>query len=433
MKNDSSTIAPWFPEAKLGIFIHWGIYAVDGVAESWSFFTGQVPHEDYMAQCKGFTASKFDPDAWADLFKRSGANYAVLTTKHHDGVALWDTDVSDLSVVKQTPAARDLVAPWVKALRKKGLKVGLYFSHLDWNHPDYPTMLPADYDPAKHNNRFAHPLDGVSKPERWKRFLKFHRAQLQELGERFKPDLFWFDGSWEPAQELWKFKQLRKQLHTWSPGVVLNARMGGYGDYETPEQGIPTVAPVGPWEFCMTLNDSWGYQPKDKNYKSARQIIRTFAEVIGMGGNLLLDIGPKADGTIPPQQVRLLETLGAWIAKHKRAVYGTDAGLPPGLFYGASTLSKDRKTLYLFVFDRPWKDIAVKGLKTKVKRVRGLGTGNTLTHRVMGGAPWADIPGVLWIDLPAAEFDQHATVVQIDFEAPLEIWMQSGHMITANP
>ena len=131
MKNNPHSIASWFQEAKLGIFIHWGIYAVDGVAESWSFFRGEVSHEDYMAQRKGFTASKYDPEAWADLFKRAGAQYAVLTTKHHDGVALWDTQQGDLSVVKQTPAGRDLIAPWVKAIRKKGLKVGLYFSHLE--------------------------------------------------------------------------------------------------------------------------------------------------------------------------------------------------------------------------------------------------------------------------------------------------------------
>ncbi|MCC5807975.1 MAG: alpha-L-fucosidase [Opitutales bacterium] len=432
MTQPSDGMAPWFAEAKLGIFIHWGIYAVKGVPESWSFFRGQISHEDYMAQLDGFTAAKYDPEAWAKLFKRANARYAVLTTKHHDGVALWDTAQSDLSIPKRSPAARDVIAPWVEAMRDHDLRVGLYFSHLDWNHPDYPSMLPANYNPAEHHNRFAHPPDGQDHPDRWARFLKFHRAQLKELCERFAPDLFWFDGSWEPRWEVWKFAELRKELKRRVPGVILNARMGGHGDYETPEQGMPTIAPKGPWEFCMTLNDSWGYQPQDKNYKSPAQIIRMFTEVIGMGGNLLLDIGPKADGTIPAPQVRHLEKLGAWIDKHREAVFGTGAGLPPGLFYGSSTLSHDRRSLYLCFYDRPRKDIAVKGLHSPIKRVSIVGEGEPLEHRMIGGAPWAEIPGVLWIDVPARCLDRHATVVKVEFEEPLKIWLSAGHIVTAN-
>lgn len=134
----------WFKQAKLGIFIHWGIYAVKGVGESWSFYHGSISYEDYMAQCEGFTAKNYDPEAWAELFKRAGARYAVLTTKHHDGVALWDTKQNDLSVVKKTPAGRDLIKPYVEALHKNDLKVGLYYSHLDWSHPDYATVYRPD-------------------------------------------------------------------------------------------------------------------------------------------------------------------------------------------------------------------------------------------------------------------------------------------------
>ena len=134
----------WFKEAKLGIFIHWGIYAVKGVAESWSFYNGEISYEDYMRQCDGFTAKNYDPNKWAKLFKSSGANYAVLTTKHHDGVALWDIKLSDLNVVERTPAGRDLVGPYCEALRKQGLKVGLYFTHLDWSHPGNAAILRED-------------------------------------------------------------------------------------------------------------------------------------------------------------------------------------------------------------------------------------------------------------------------------------------------
>jgi alpha-L-fucosidase len=132
----------WFPDAKLGIFIHYGIYAVKGIDESWSFFNGKVTYDEYMEQLSEFTASNYDPEAWAELFERVGAKYAVLTTKHHDGVALWDTKANDFSVVHQTPAGRDLITPYVEALRRHNLKVGFYFSHLDWSHPDYATILP---------------------------------------------------------------------------------------------------------------------------------------------------------------------------------------------------------------------------------------------------------------------------------------------------
>jgi alpha-L-fucosidase len=129
---------PWFADAKLGIFVHWGIYAVNGIPESWSFYNGEISYENYMKQLDGFTASAYDAGEWARLFKAAGARYAVLTSKHHDGVALWETAENDLNVVKRTPAGRDLLAPYAQAMRDAGLKVGLYFSHLDWSHPDYP-------------------------------------------------------------------------------------------------------------------------------------------------------------------------------------------------------------------------------------------------------------------------------------------------------
>ena len=164
----------WFADAKLGIFIHWGIYAVNGIDESWSFYNGYLKYDDYMKQLKGFTAAKYDPAAWAQLFKESGARYAVLTSKHHDGVALWDTRQSDLNVVKKTPAARDLITPFCDALRKQDLKVGLYFSHLDWSHPDYPHF-------TKTEKRYE--KDSV----RWDRFLKFQRAQIEEIATHISP------------------------------------------------------------------------------------------------------------------------------------------------------------------------------------------------------------------------------------------------------
>ena len=200
----------WFSDAKLGIFIHWGIYAVEGTSESWAFFNKDVTYDEYMKQAEGFTASKYDPEAWARLFKEAGANYSVLTSKHHDGVALWDTKMSDLNVVKKTPAGRDLLTPYVEALRKEGLKVGLYFSHLDWSHPDYASVVPPNFPEDQQRNPFAHPEKGKEDPEAWERFLVFHRGQISEIMELFHPDLYWFDGDWERTGDQWKMKELRK-------------------------------------------------------------------------------------------------------------------------------------------------------------------------------------------------------------------------------
>lgn len=420
---------PWFLEAKLGIFIHWGIYAVNGIPESWSIFNGQISHDDYMAQCAGFTADKYDPREWLDLFKRAGAKYVVLTTKHHDGVALWDTKQSDLNVIEKTPAGRDLITPYVEAVRDSGLQLGFYFSHLDWSHPDYaphPVGQRTHQTMPHHGDdsaAYAGWPDGPNSPE-WQRFLKFHRGQLEELAQ-FNPDLWWFDGDWTPeGNNYWRMEEVRDLLEGHTPDAVFNSRMRGYGDYATPEQGIPVVPPEGPWEFCVTINDSWGYQKHDTNHKSVRQIVRMFAECIGMGGNMLLDVGPYPDGSLQPEQIDRLEGLGAWIAKHEEAIYPTDGGLPHGHIYGTSTLSKDKETLYVFIFDRPWDQISVKGIITPVKRVSVVGTGTELAHTKIGGL--LDAPGTVWIDVPESELDPNATVLKIELDGPLDYYHGAG-------
>ena len=306
----------WFSQAKLGIFIHWGIYSVRGVSESWSFFNNYLPYDEYMEQEKGFTASKYDPKAWVDLIKESGAKYTVITTKHHDGVALWDTKVGDISVVKSTPAKRDLIAPFVKEVRKQGLKLGFYYSLLDWSHPDYPNKTRTE---VRYKN----------DPERWARFNKFNFGQLAELNKTWKPDLYWFDGDWEQSAEAWNSKGIVDLLRSDNKNVIINSRIQGYGDYATPEQGVPVVRPEDKyWELCMTMNDSWGYQHTDSNYKSPYILLRTFVDCLSMGGNLLLDIGPKEDGSIPEEQIAVLKEFGRWTKKHKEAIYETRAGIP---------------------------------------------------------------------------------------------------------
>lgn len=422
----------WFEDAKLGIFIHYGIYAVNGIPESWSFKNNQISYEDYMKQLNGFTAKKYDPQQWAKLFKEAGAKYAVLTSKHHDGVALWDTKLSDLSVVRKTPAARDLIGPYAKALRSEGLKVGLYFSHLDWSHPDYASVYNGNDKSHPTNDPFDYPTSGKEDQVRWNKFVDFRNGQLKELYQLVNPDLWWFDGDWSRTAQQWKMKELRESLLSWNPKAILNARMAGYGDYATPEQGVPIFGPQGPWELCMTINDSWGYQTKDNNQKSVNYIIRVFADCISMGGNLLLDAGPMEDGTITPEQTQRLKGLGRWTHKHEEAIYGTKRGLPLGHFYGPTTLSKDKKTIYCFVLDSPKDDIVVKGIQNKVNKVRLVGTKDDLAFKRNGGAEWMKIPGVLQITLPANKLDENVTVVAIDLDSPLELYRGSGGAIEQN-
>jgi alpha-L-fucosidase len=403
----------WFADAKLGIFIHWGIYAVNGIDESWSFYNEYLTYDDYMKQLKGFTGAKYDPDAWARLFKESGARYAVLTSKHHDGVALWDTRLSDLSVVKKTPAARDLIAPFCAALRKQNLKVGLYFSHLDWSHPDYPHF-------TRSENRYD--TDSL----RWNRFLEFHQGQIEELISKFHPDLFWFDGDWDYSAEQWKAKEMRELITKELPQTIVNSRLNGYGDYDTPEQGVPITRPKSRWwELCMTMNDSWGYQGNDRNYKTPNQIIRIFVDCISMGGNLLLDIGPREDGTIPEEQVNILQALGRWTKRHQEAIYGTVAGIPKDYFYGPTTLSKDHTILYLFLESQPIGPVVLKGVKNRIYRVWVVGNGTRLQTKIMMKQFWNDIPGLLYIDVPPQLLDKEVTVLAVQLDGPIELYQEN--------
>jgi alpha-L-fucosidase len=418
-KVDPKTIESkmeWFADAKLGIFIHWGIYAVNGIGESWSFHNGGISHKDYMKQLSGFTAENYDPQKWVQLIKQTGARYAVITSKHHDGVALWNTKMNNLSVPKRTPAKRDVLTPFIDELRKNNIHVGLYFSLIDWTYPDYPGFL-------KDSSRY----EIKNNPDRWSKFLTFCHGQLNELITQFNPDLYWFDGDWEHSAQEWQADKIRSTILTHNPNAIINGRLQGYGDYDTPEQNFPVTRPnLRWWELCMTTNDSWGYQGDDTNFKTPYEIITIFADAISMGGNLLLDIGPKADGSIPPEQVYLLEELGKWNTKHSEAIFGTIAGLPQGHFYGPSTLSKDSLSLYLFLPGKETGEIVLKGLDSKIKDVRIVGKDTKLTHKLVGKISWSPIPGLVYIDVPSSVQDDYMTVVKVSLESPLKLYRGKG-------
>lgn len=425
----------WFHKAKLGIFIHYGIYAVNGIGESWSFYNGTISYEDYMKQLDGFYADKFHVSAWGDLIERSGAKYAVLTAKHHDGVALFDTRFSDLSVVKKTPAKRDIIKEYAEEMKKRGIHLGFYYSLIDWSHKDYASVYAAGKVPdnPKEINPFTSPVDGKEDPEKWRRFLDFNNNQLRELLTNYgKVDLLWFDGDWERSAGQWGLPGFKDYLKSLNPDLIINSRLQGYGDYKTPEQGIPITRPEGDWEFCTTINGSWGYQPRDNQYKSLSQILRIFCDCISMGGNMLLDIGPRQDGTIDSRQEAILSGLGSWIREHEEAVYQTDEGIGTCYYLGGSTISADRETLYLFVYDNPKESICLKGLCNLIKKITVLHSGKELPHEIHGGVPWFEIPGTTWIRLTADDCHDLVTVVKVELEGKIKMYGSSGEAVTHN-
>ncbi len=439
-QQDSSTHAAqertqWFTDARLGIFIHWGIYSVRGVDESWAFYNRKMSYADYMRQLEGFTARNYDPAAWADLIQRSGAKYAVITTKHHDGVEMWGSHPPRSKAIEQrsstfyrvgpvklSSSARpgapkgDLIAPLFAELRLRDLKCGAYFSLSDWSARDYPAVL-------KDSTRYAIKND----PARWQRFRDVYQGQINEIATQLKPDLWWFDGDWEHSAEEWEAAKVRAMILQKNPAAIINGRLAGFGDYATPEQNIPIETPTTPaWELCMTIGDQWGWQPQDTNYKSTHDLIAIFADVVGHGGNLLLNIGPKESGTIPPGQVKVLEELGQWNAKHGEAIFGTRAGLTNGHYFGPSTLSADSTTLYLFLPHGAGGSVEIKGLENKIQSVEVLGKSMPLQHRVVGKISWSKVPGLVFIDVPEDAADPWMTVLKVKLEGKVGLYRGQG-------
>lgn len=417
-KIDATSIRPkmqWFADAKLGIFIHAGIYSVKGVDESWSFHNGKISYADYMQQLQGFTLAKYDPAYWAELIRESGARYAVITTKHHDGVSMYDTRQNDLSIAKATPAKRDMIRPFYEELRKRNIKTGAYYSLIDWSHPDYPGFL-------KDSSRYQVKYDY----NRWNRFRNFFQSQIQEINSLFKPDLWWFDGDWEHSAEEWESQKVRNIILSANPNAIINGRLQGYGDYETPEQNFPVSKPqYNWWELCMTTNDNWGFH-NDENWKTPYEVISIFVDAVSNGGNLLLDMGPKEDGTIPEPQEQVLKELGKWNRKNGEAIFNTVAGIPKGHFYGATTLSKDSTTLFLFLQGKISGDITLKGLKNKIQEISVVGNNTRLSHKIVGKISWSPVPGLVYIHVPEGVQDPYVTVLKLKLDKPIQLYSGKG-------
>ena len=438
----------WYKRAKLGIFLHWGIYSVDGVPESWAFGSGSMSYNDYMKQLDGFTASRFDPDHWTELIGASGAKYAILTAKHHDGVCLFDTAYTDLTVIKKTPAKRDVLREYCDAMHRAGLKTGIYFTNTDWSDTEHMEVLldrTAEEIESLHRDKTAYssiwPAQTMSKRapgnadtpiekrEKWNIFLKRFMGQIEELVSNYgKIDLFWTDAMLYRKGYSWETQKARDLIMKHQPEAIINGRLDGYGDFLTSEQRLP-LTPISDdvWEYVHTFNESWGYKPNDRNFKTTKQIVTLFTKALTMGANMLLGIGPYEDGSVPVEAETMLRELGGWINKYSEAIYPTERGLAPNYFGGASAFSEDKRTLYLFLNERPNEKVMINGLRNDIKRITCLTNGRELTYSVTGGAPWANIPGCKWIDISDSDLDDICTVLKLELDGEADLWQIGDH------
>ena len=412
----------WFDDARFGMFVHWDHASQRGWEVSWPLVGGvfSLPYcqsvgvDEYHALAKTFSPAAWDPAAIARRARAAGVKYAVMTTRHHSGFAMFDTRFGEHGVMN-SPIGRDLVREAVDAFRAEGLRIGLYYSLSDWHHPDYPafqeSMKPYLFGRSP-------PLPSPPQADRFRAYLL---GQLRELMTGYgQIDIAWFDGAWERPPQWWHPDEIAALLRTLQPGILINNRLPGQGDFDTPEQFIPATPPAGRWESCLTMNESWGWNPSDTHYKSSRKIIQSLCETAGRGGNLLLNVSPQGDGSLPPEQLERLDAIQRWMELHADAIHGTDAGLEPWQFYGPSTRRAGR--VFLFLLARPYDDITVRGLP--VRRVRSatvLGTGAALSFTTRTGILeqlQADPDGEVTIAVPENQLDPWVTVVALDIDEP---------------
>ncbi len=369
----------WFRDARFGLFIHWGLYAVpagqwgkgSNYAE-WIQHSAQIPVPTYEKFLEQFNPVKFNADDWVLAAKAAGMKYIVITSKHHDGFALYDSAVSDYDVMA-TPFQRDIMKELADACARHGLRMCWYHSIMDWHHPDY---LP------RRGWEKAERAEGDANMDRYVAYL---RAQVTELLQNYGPiGIMWFDGEWEGTWNHEYGQALYDLCRTLQPDVIVNNRVdkgrGGMagmtsgpqfaGDYGTPEQEIPaTGLPGVDWETCMTMNRHWGYNSKDLDYKSTTDLIRKLCDISSKGGNFLLNIGPTAEGTFPDLSLDRLSSMGKWMDLHGDAIYGTSASPFPMLDWGRCTVKADgdQTRMYLHVFDWPLEGrIVLPGIGNKV-------------------------------------------------------------------
>ena len=382
----------WFRDARFGMFIHWGIYAIPARGE-WVKTQEKLSEEKYQEYFENFNPIDYNPKEWAAIAKHAGMKYVVLTAKHHDGFCLFDSKYTEYKATK-TPAKRDLIKEYEEAFRAAGIKVGFYYSLIDWNHPDYPNVgnHPRQGDP-----------EWDQKEYNFNRYVDYMHNQVRELLTNYgKIDIMWFDYSFgEYSGEKWEGTKLVNMVRRLQPGIIIDNRLGGNmeaeypetyaGDFEGPEQIIPYEIvrdaldrPI-PWESCITLNNQWGYA-RDDAYKSAIDVVRTLVNCVSKGGNLLLNVGPDARGRIPDKSVEVLEEVGDWMKLNRESIYGCGPADYEKPQWGYYTQKED--IIYAHVLEQGIGQYYLPKMKGKIKNATLLKDGSEvfLGEFWLGGA-----------------------------------------------
>jgi alpha-L-fucosidase len=415
----SLSLAPeamqWWRDARFGMFLHWGVYAVPGRGE-WLMWNERIPFGEYRKLADQFTPAKFNPTAWAETAKAAGMKYMVLTAKHHDGYCLFDSQVSDFTSVK-TAARRDFVAEYVQACREAGLGVGLYYSPLDWRYPGF----------------FFPDLYRESAEEMKQQTYDQVRELLTNYG---KIDVFWFDGGeddwlgfggmefgaggWHsrdtqwpqekhfPGKPLWEGSKLVAMMRELQPDLVINNRSGWEGDFITPERKVGSFNTRRAWETCDTLAESWGWMP-DRPMRSLRSIIHLLVQVATGDGNLLLNVGPTPDGEIEPRMARRLGQVGAWLKEYGHSIYGTRGGPFPPQAWGGFTWRDNH--LYAHVIDWPEDTIIIPSLPQRIRTVRSLTSNEVVIEKPNGE---------MLIRVPDADRQAFDTIIELELDGPVQ-------------
>ncbi|HEY1114820.1 MAG TPA: alpha-L-fucosidase [Chitinophagaceae bacterium] len=425
----------WWREARFGMFIHWGVYAqwggvyhghqqARGGAE-WIMNRAKIPVAEYKQRAKSFNPTKYDPDAWVRMAKDAGMKYLVITAKHHDGFALFNSKASDWDITDATPYGKDLLKPLADACKKYGMKLGFYYSQAQdwgnaggsvarkvmaegWPNPDssridaYTREHGGHWDPAQETKSFAQYIDDVAVP------------QVKELMTNYgEIAVLWWDTPTNMTDEA----ALKLQaLLTLQPGIITNDRLkrpNFTGDTKTPEQKIPNLSELDgkDWETCMTMNGSWGYKSWDDKWKSTEVLIRNLIDIASKGGNYLLNVGPKEDGTFPQESVDRLKEIGSWMKVNGEAIYATKRSPLAPVSWGRVTKkeTKGGTTLYLSVFDWPTDgQLLLPGLKNEITGAELLANGKALPTRKSANG---------WIvEVPEKALDPVATVIRLEIK-----------------
>ena len=402
----------WFREAKFGMFIHWGPYSVAGVEASWPILRpkGEITEAEYRALPQRFNPVNFDPHAWVALAKSAGQRYMVFTTKHHDGFCMFDSLYTSYKITR-TPYGKDITRQLADACHTDGMPIGFYYSPPDMNHPAF-----RDTSKLAAVNYHGEP----ERPE-WPLYLDYMGLQLDELLTRYGSVAeMWFDSVEVKVQDQYDGQRFIDQVHHLQPATLVNNRLNIFADFSTPEQFIPKSIPVKgvrmdsqdrtsadkmsgavpkpedfePWEACMTINNSWAYRPKDRNFKSTDTLIRSLIEIISRGGNLLLDVGPQPDGQIQPEFVERLNAIGEWTTLNSSAIYGSTYG--PIQNQDPYRTTARGASVFVFVMDPSATEVTVSSINRPVHQVRLVATGKPINFHSNGNGIRVPVDKTFW-------------------------------------